>query len=156
MIRANHRTVWQRMCRTRVPSGGAGARGPSGPGSWSCCSREPGFGGAYYWRRPDPTPGTEAPRANRPEDPRLTYAGPFLNLHPDVAYVGDERCVDCHEEKSRSFRQHPMGRSLLPIARIAARQRYDAEAHNPFEALGTQFLVERHGGARRTPPDRTR
>jgi tetratricopeptide (TPR) repeat protein len=38
-----------------------------------------------------------------------------------------------------------MGRSLLPISRIAARQRYDAKTHNPFEALGTLFLVERQG-----------
>jgi hypothetical protein len=104
-----------------------------------------GFWSAYHWRRPDPAPGNEAPRANPPEDPRLTYAGPFLNIRPDVAYVGDEKCVDCHLEKSLSFRRHPMGRSLLPISRLARQQRYDAEAHNPFESLGTQFLVERQG-----------
>jgi Tfp pilus assembly protein PilF len=104
-------------------------------------------GGAFWavnhWRRP--APATEGPAAAPAEDPRLSYAGPFLNVHPDVAYVGDDSCADCHQKETLSYRQHPMGRSLVPIARVAARQRYDAGAHNPFEALGVQFLVQRQG-----------
>jgi predicted CXXCH cytochrome family protein len=104
---------------------------------------------ARHWHRADPTPAPEAAppngRARPSEDPRLTYAGPFLNIHPDVAYVGDEKCSECHLDKALSFRRHPMARSLLPVSRIAAGQRYDAGAHNPFEVFGTQFLVERRG-----------
>ncbi len=96
---------------------------------------------ARSWRRP----GSETPPARRPDDPRLIYAGPYQNIQPEVAYVGDEKCAACHEEIARSYRQHPMGRSLLPIASIAARQRYDASVHNPFEALGTLFEVVHRG-----------
>jgi hypothetical protein len=71
--------------------------------------------------------------------------GPFLNVRPDVTYVGDDSCAACHREKTLAYQQHPMGRSLLPISRIAGRQRYDAGANNPFEALGVQFRVERQG-----------
>jgi hypothetical protein len=90
-------------------------------------------------------PWSNMPPANRPEDPRLTYAGPYLNIHPDVTYVGDEICAKCHQDKALSYQQHPMGRSLLPVSQIAARQRYNSDTHNPFEALGTQFLVARLG-----------
>jgi hypothetical protein len=83
--------------------------------------------------------------ANRPEDPRRTYSGPFQNVHPDVAYVGDEKCAECHLDKALSYREHPMGRSLLPVSQVAGRQRYDAKAHNPFEAFGVLFRVERRG-----------
>jgi hypothetical protein len=97
----------------------------------------------HHWRRP--APATEGPPAAPVEDPRLSYAGPFLNVHPDVAYVGDAVCADCHRKETLSYRRHPMGRSLVPIAGVAGRQRYDAGAHNPFEALGVHFLVERRG-----------
>ncbi len=60
-----------------------------------------------------------------PEDPRLTYAGPFRNIHPDVSYVGDDKCTSCHRDIALSFGRHPMGRSLLPISRLAAQQRYN-------------------------------
>ena len=96
---------------------------------------------ARSWHRPV----SETPSARRADDPRLSYAGPYKNIHPDVPYVGDEKCAACHEEIARSYRQHPMGRSLLPIASIAARQRYDASLHNPFEALDTLFQVVRQG-----------
>jgi hypothetical protein len=102
--------------------------------------------GARHWRRPGPEPATEErPAENRPSDPRLGYAGPFLNVHPDVSYVGDEKCSECHRDLALSYRRHPMGRSLLPIAQLAASQRYDEKANNPFEALGAQFLVRRAG-----------
>jgi hypothetical protein len=101
-----------------------------------------GLWAARHWLAPPPP---EAPSADRPEDPRRTYAGPFQNVHPDVAYVGDEKCAPCHRDLALSYRQHPMGRSLRPIVDVAARERYDAESHNPFNALGTQFRVERHG-----------
>jgi tetratricopeptide (TPR) repeat protein len=101
-----------------------------------------GVWAALHWRGLAAGPGNEAPGADRPEDPRLAYAGPFRNIRPEVAFVGDDKCAECHQDQSRTYREHPMGRSLLPVSRIAASQRYDAAAHNPFEAFGTQFLVE--------------
>jgi tetratricopeptide (TPR) repeat protein len=78
-------------------------------------------------------------------DPRLSYRGPYRNVHPDVGYVGDASCVACHRDETASFREHPMGHSLLPIEQVAPRQYYDKEHHNPFEAVGSRFLVERQG-----------
>jgi predicted CXXCH cytochrome family protein len=104
-----------------------------------------GLWAARHWQRPGPVAEPGAPPAGLPEDPRLTYAGPFLNVRPDVAFVGDDKCAECHQKETRSFRAHPMGHSLVPIARIAAQQPYDAAHHNPFEALGTQFVVQRRG-----------
>src|SRR5262249_32405040 len=80
-----------------------------------------------------------------PEDPRLHYDGPFQNVRPDVAYVGSAACAACHEREAATFNEHPMGRSLLPVSSVAASQRYDAAAHNPFDALGTHFEVVREG-----------
>jgi tetratricopeptide (TPR) repeat protein len=78
-------------------------------------------------------------------DPRVKYNGPFGNIHPDVHYVGDEQCNACHEDKARTYRQHPMGRSLVPIAEHASGQPYDKKHNNPFRALGSRFRVEREG-----------
>jgi hypothetical protein len=78
-------------------------------------------------------------------DPRLRYDGPYRNIHPDVQYVGDASCLTCHPTETASFHQHPMGRSLLPIAQVAPQQVYDKVHNNPFEALGSQFIVERQG-----------
>jgi tetratricopeptide (TPR) repeat protein len=76
-------------------------------------------------------------------DPRLSYEGPYRNIHPDVQYVGDASCLTCHPNETASFHQHPMGRSLLPIAQVAPEQVYDKAHNNPFQALGSQFIVER-------------
>jgi Flp pilus assembly protein TadD len=105
--------------------------------------------GAWLWHRSGLTPPSAA-RAAPPEDPRLHYAGPFLNVHPDVPYVGDAACAGCHADIARTFAEHPMGRSLLPISSLAGKQRYDAAVHNPFRvspASKEVFLVERKGGS---------
>ena len=87
------------------------------------------------------------PVSNPPsdDDPRLTYATPYRNVRPEIAYVGDAVCAACHLDEAESFRRHPMGRSLTPIATVAAGQRYDQMAHNPFTALGSSFAVESQG-----------
>jgi Flp pilus assembly protein TadD len=106
-----------------------------------------GLWGTWLWHRPAPTAAVVAPVAP-PADPRLLYAGPFLNIHPDVAFVGDAKCAECHLDKALTYQDHPMARSLLPISAVAARQRYDAAVNNPFHPpLSSQdlFLVERHG-----------
>ncbi len=96
--------------------------------------------------RPNPPPTVNGENsAPAVPDPRLVYDGPFRNLQPDVKYVGDRACAECHAEISESYRRHPMGRSLVPIEQHAAQQRYDAKVNNPFLALGSRFLVERQG-----------
>lgn len=88
------------------------------------------------------------PSASTPDilvDPRLSYEGPYRNIHPNVAYVGDASCQSCHPKETASFREHPMGRSLLPIAQVAPQQVYDKAHNNPFQALGAEFVVGRQG-----------
>jgi tetratricopeptide (TPR) repeat protein len=100
-----------------------------GLGSWA---------GWRWWRSSEPPLPPEG-------DPRQTFATPYRNVRPGVAYVGDTACAGCHAEKAETYHQHPMGRSMAPTAAIAALERYDQDAHNPFEALGLRFRVERRG-----------
>jgi tetratricopeptide (TPR) repeat protein len=71
------------------------------------------------------------------------FTSPYQNVLPGVTYVGDEACAQCHPSQAASYRQHPMSRSLGVLARSEPLERYDPSAHNPFESLGFQFLVER-------------
>ena len=93
------------------------------------------------------TPQPQGPPANRPlpPDPRLTYSGPFQNVHPSVPYVGSARCARCHRDIAASYQNHPMARTLQPITELAPNQLYDKQHNNPFSTdLGT-FSVERRG-----------
>jgi hypothetical protein len=90
-------------------------------------------------RRDNPPPN------QAPLDPRLDYSGPFRNVDPAVQYVADQRCADCHGDIARTYAQHPMGHSLVPTAE-APFLPLDREHHNPFDALGARFLIERDGG----------
>jgi predicted CXXCH cytochrome family protein len=103
-----------------------------------------GVAGAWWARRGAPPQPEQATPAD-PPDPRRTYAGPYRNVAPEVRYVGDARCADCHPDIARSYARHPMGRSLVPAADLAERQRYSSETNNPFTALGRRFQVDRQG-----------
>jgi Flp pilus assembly protein TadD len=95
-----------------------------------------------------PRPGEERPPAaatDLPPDPRLSYDGPFQNVHPSVRYVGDARCAECHLDVTLPYSDHPMGRSLVPIADLARHQPYDKARHNPFDALNARLTAERDG-----------
>src|SRR5207245_10953051 len=46
---------------------------------------------------------------------------------------------------AESYRKHPMGRSLAPVATVAAAQCYDKACNNPFAFQHAEFLVERRG-----------
>ena len=48
-----------------------------------------------------------------PADPRLTYKGPYKNIHPDVKYVGSKVCAECHTKATEEFHSHPMGQSAF-------------------------------------------
>src|SRR6478752_10012666 len=83
-----------------------------------------GLAAAVSWiclRPKPPAPDPEQGRAEDgfPPDPRLAYRGPFRNVRPDVKYVGDEKCIDCHKDIHRTYRRHPMGRASAPTARLA-------------------------------------
>jgi predicted CXXCH cytochrome family protein len=62
-----------------------------------------------------------------------------------VKYVGDKVCARCHTKIAESYRRHPMGRALAPVADAIAQERLDKAAGNPFDKLGLEFSVERQG-----------
>jgi Tfp pilus assembly protein PilF len=113
--------------------------------------------GAWYWRHGGGGAGPAPHRGSSPpEDPRAAYAGPFLNVAPDVHYVGSAACADCHDRQSSSYRLHPMGRSMFPVAAADSVPPTDATHHNPFNALDSRFFVQRDGETvrhRRTASD---
>ena len=45
----------------------------------------------------------------------LTLATLYGNVRPEVNYVGDEACARCHRKLARTYHQHPMGRTLVPL-----------------------------------------
>jgi predicted CXXCH cytochrome family protein len=81
-----------------------------------------------------------------PNDPRLNFDSPFLNVRPDAKYVGAGACAACHSDQAVPYRRHPMGQSLAPVADSFAIERFDPDHHNPFTAFGFQFLAEQRGG----------
>lgn len=90
------------------------------------------------WRRP--SRGDVAPLP----DPRRSYTGPFVNVRPDVAYVGSSVCAECHVAETQSYRAHPMGRSLAPIRDFL--QEVPSGSENAGFALSSsQFRVEQKG-----------
>jgi tetratricopeptide (TPR) repeat protein len=97
--------------------------------------------------------GTASPH----EDPRRTYPTPYRNVRPEVQPVGDAACAECHPQQAQTYRRHPMGRSLAPVAHNPAPEHYDAAAHNAFQAAGFEYRVERqdprviHREVRRDP-----
>ncbi len=77
-------------------------------------------------------------------DPRLDYRGPYVNIHPDVRYVGDTACDSCHADKSRTYHHHPMGRSLAPLRDVIDQPPHDG-TDGRFTAFDSLFQVERKG-----------
>ena len=79
-------------------------------------------------------------------DPRLTFPTPYRNVRPDVRYVGDRACVDCHRVQAESFRHHPMGQALAPTAEATPIEKYEPAAGNPFAASLLQYAILRQNG----------
>jgi hypothetical protein len=103
--------------------------------------------GAWYYLHGRHDSDTSGPGRSVPPDPRLTYDGPFLNVAPDVKYVGSATCAaaGCHDSVAASYHHHPMGRSLFPTAEADPAPPEDRARNNPFAALDSQFRVERDG-----------
>ena len=94
-------------------------------------------------RRPD-----EVPRESAKETQGAAVAAlesPYLNVQPDVKYVGDAACASCHEELVERYHSGSMGRSLMSFSRAPVIERFDAEAHNPFVAGQFRYEVRRNG-----------
>jgi Tetratricopeptide repeat/Cytochrome c554 and c-prime len=95
-----------------------------------------------WWREKvshsDPEPDTVAAA-----DPRLTFPTPYRNVHPDVRYVGDRACTDCHRTQADSYRHHPMGLALAPTRDATPIEKYEPDAKNPFTLSGFQYAVVR-------------
>ena len=105
-----------------------------------------GLGLLCWWLLLPPNTGRDRPvPAAEPPSPQLTYQGPFLNIRPEVGYVGDGVCATCHRQIAAHYKASAMGRSLRPIAVVAALQRYDESTNNPFELQSYCFRVERKG-----------
>lgn len=97
-----------------------------------------------FWRlRPEGLVSPKSSLLPPPIDPRLTGESPYLNVRPEVHYVGDESCAGCHRGISASFHKHPMGQSLAPVTSSFDLERYVADSHNPFEASSLRYLVEK-------------
>src|SRR5262249_55412368 len=103
-----------------------------------------GLFAAWKWWPRDSEPTSKSTTAV-PSDPRLTYSTPFLNVRPEVKYVGDEACARCHRDQAESYHQHPMGRSLAPVQNATPIERYDAIAKSPFVGLGFTYEIQRRG-----------
>jgi hypothetical protein len=87
---------------------------------------------ARWWFLPKPPAGDS--------DLLSVYkSSPYRNVRPGVRYVGDEKCVLCHEKIAASFRLHPMGRSLAPVALDDPEMR--ASSPPEFDKLGFHFAV---------------
>jgi Flp pilus assembly protein TadD len=100
-----------------------------------------------FWSRtppPDAPTVPDPPTASRAPLPTLT-ASPFRNTKPDVAYVGDDRCLSCHIDYA-SYHDHPMGRSLFRTERAPPPDQFDKQAGNRFRAGPFHFEVLQQGG----------
>ncbi|MSQ93048.1 MAG: hypothetical protein EXR98_00665 [Gemmataceae bacterium] len=105
--------------------------------------------GVGVWYRFLRTPPPEirqplAPALPSP-DPRLSYEGPFKNVDPKVAYVDDAECAKCHRDQAKTYSQHPMARTLMPIDK-AVLTAPPGKGQKPFEALGQQFQIDDRDG----------
>ena len=81
------------------------------------------------------------------QDPRVVFDTPYLNVKPDVKYVGDERCAGCHADIAGHYRMHPMGRSAAQAALADPIERFDPKKPAVFNAQGSQYRVEKLGDA---------
>jgi Doubled CXXCH motif (Paired_CXXCH_1) len=97
---------------------------------------------AWWWWRPRVP---SAPATPGLADPRLAGAAEWPNVHPDVAYAGDEACAGCHATIARSYGAHPMAHSVSPAEAASRIEEFGARARNPFDAGGLRYRVERRG-----------
>ena len=71
---------------------------------------------------------------------------PYENVRPGVKYVEDSACIRCHAEIAETYRGHPMGRSLVPVADAPAATVPPENDPPQFEWRDFRYTVERLGG----------
>lgn len=74
------------------------------------------------------------------------FHSPYKNTQPGVEYLGDQACQQCHREIAESYYQHPMGRSLVPIAQASSSQDDEQGRLPRFKAQGLEYSIERQDG----------
>lgn len=87
-------------------------------------------------------PTRTSDRDNRLADPRVAISTPYLNVRPNVAYVGQSECIQCHDKAAAGFLVHPMGRSLAAVDKATVVEQFDK---TKFSAGGLDYEVERAG-----------
>lgn len=99
--------------------------------------------GIGYWIWPR---NTSTPAAGDAADPgSAEFISAYRNVGPNVKYVGDDACTKCHDAIALSYKQHPMAQSLAPVAAARQIEKLVGDVHNPFEAQGVTYRVERPG-----------
>jgi hypothetical protein len=76
----------------------------------------------------------------------LAVLSPYRNTRSGVKYVGDAACARCHAEISRTYRSHPMGRSLAPMDAAAPSPDVAEDGRPLFGAQGLEYSVEHRDG----------
>ena len=66
----------------------------------------------------------------------------YRNTRPEVHYVGDTACAECHDAICGTYHNHPMGRSAI-VAGSDSMEKYDLDAQNPFRLGPYQLSVVR-------------
>jgi hypothetical protein len=89
---------------------------------------------------PNSSPAADARPASGRDPPEI-----YWNARAGVRYVGDAVCAKCHEDQARTYRHHPMGRTLALVSRAGGGERYNRSANNPFLALGFEFSTSKRG-----------
>jgi predicted CXXCH cytochrome family protein len=91
-----------------------------------------------------------SPRREKVQEPSAwdghLAASPYRNVRPDVNYVSDAKCADCHGEIAEAYAKHPMGRSLAPVAKATPIERFTAEARHPLAIDGFVYRVRQDDG----------
>jgi len=99
-------------------------------------------GGAALLMRKQPQPEEALS-----DDPRLSFATPYRNVRPEVAYVGDAECRRCHQQIAAKYARHPMGRSMAAAGLPSPTEPLGAKQNNPFKQLGSTFEVVHRGAS---------
>lgn len=92
---------------------------------------------------PIPPDDWQLPQPDLPtDDPRLVFNTPFRNVKPGVRYVGDDACAKCHQDISKSFHAHPMGRSAATVAQATPIEKHQPSGHTSFSSGIFDLKVE--------------
>ena len=85
------------------------------------------------------------PSMTRDVDP-IRSRSSYKNTRPGVRYVEDSACIRCHAEIAETYRRHPMGRSLVPVADAPAATVPRENDPARFEWHGFRYSIEQRAG----------